>query len=87
VGEALLSLGVELGYCARPGEVDLRVIGSPEQLAAAERIVQENLDPHIVSADGRALEKVVVDLLAERGAKLATAESCTGGFLAHRVTN
>ncbi len=87
VGEALLGLGVELGYCARPGEVDLRTIGAEEQLAAAERIVMEKLAPHIVSADGRALEKVVVDLLAARGEKLATAESCTGGFLANRVTN
>src|SRR6478752_4988458 len=28
VGEQLLNLGVELGYCARPGEVDIRVIGT-----------------------------------------------------------
>jgi nicotinamide-nucleotide amidase len=87
VGERLLALDLELGYCARPGEVDLRTIGSPQVLDAAERIIVEALGPHIVSHDQRPLEKVLVDLLAGRGESLATAESCTGGLLAHRITN
>ena len=87
VGEALLALELEVGYCARPGEVDLRLIGGPEVLARAEEIVVEKLGGHIVSRDGGELEKVVVDLLTARGETLAIAESCTGGFLAHRVTN
>jgi nicotinamide-nucleotide amidase len=87
VGEAILALGVELGYCARPGEVEVRVIGTPDQLAAAERILTGALAERIVSEDSRTLEKVVVDLLTERGETLATAESCTGGALAHRITN
>jgi nicotinamide-nucleotide amidase len=33
------------------------------------------------------LEQVVVDLLAARQARVATAESCTGGCLAHKLTN
>lgn len=87
VGEQLLALGLELGYCARPGEVDVRTIGAPEVLAQAERIIVEKLGPHIVSHDQRPLEKALVDLLTERRATLACAESCTGGFLAHRITN
>ncbi|MDR3406711.1 MAG: competence/damage-inducible protein A [Chthoniobacter sp.] len=87
VGEPLLSLGLELGYCARPGEVDLRTIGSPAILDQAERIIVEKLGPHIASHDQRPLEKVLVDLLTARGETLACAESCTGGFLAHRITN
>jgi nicotinamide-nucleotide amidase len=87
VGEQLLALGLELGYCARPGEVDVRTIGSPEVLAVAERIIIEKLGAHIVSHDQRPMEKVLVDLLTERGETLACAESCTGGFLAHRITN
>ena len=47
----------------------------------------EKLGAHIVTRDGRELEKVVVDLLTARGESLAVAESCTGGFIAHRVTN
>lgn len=41
---------------------------------------------NLVSADGRTMEEVVEDLLRERGETVATAESCTGGFLGHRLT-
>ena len=87
IGEPLLALGLELGYCARPGEVDVRTIGAPAVLDEAERIIVEKLGPHIITRDSRTLEKVVVDLLTERTETLAIAESCTGGFLAHRITN
>ena len=87
VGEALLATGVELGYCARPGEVDVRVIGAGSQLEAAERIVGEKLSAHVISHGVRSLEKVVVELLTARAETLATAESCTGGALADRITN
>ncbi|MCE9610292.1 MAG: competence/damage-inducible protein A [Chthoniobacter sp.] len=87
VGAPLLALGLEVGYCARPGEVDLRLIGPDAALARAEAVVVEKLGPHIVSRDSRELENIVVDLLTERGETLAVAESCTGGLLAHRVTN
>jgi PncC family amidohydrolase len=33
------------------------------------------------------LEEVLKDLMLLRGYKLATAESCTGGLVAHRITN
>jgi nicotinamide-nucleotide amidase len=88
VGERLLALNnLELGYCARPGEVDVRVIGLPEVVTEAERILVEVLGPHIVSHDQRPLEKVLVDLLTSRGETLACAESCTGGLLSNRITN
>ncbi len=87
VGEALLATGVELGYCARPGEVDVRVIGAATQLKAAERIVHEKLAAHVLSQGVRSLEKVVVELLTGRAETLATAESCTGGALADCITD
>jgi nicotinamide-nucleotide amidase len=87
VGESLLSMDLELGYCARPGEVDLRIIGLAGVLQVADNIIRAQLGAHIVSENQRALEKVVVDLLSQRKQTIATAESCTGGFLAHRLTN
>jgi nicotinamide-nucleotide amidase len=87
VGEELLALGIELGYCARPGEVDVRVIGSPEQIGRAEEIIRNHLGEHIVSDDQRSLEEVLVATLTQRGETLAIAESCTGGAIAHRLTN
>jgi len=88
IGTQLLEVsGLELGYCARPGEVDLRVIGEAAALEQAEKIVTEGLGAAVFSSDGRNLEEVVVQLLTERRQTVAIAESCTGGFLAHRITN
>jgi len=55
-----------------------------ERLAAALR---EALPGRIFSEDGRELPHVVVDLLRERGLRLALAESCTGGLLSARLTD
>jgi len=88
IGARLLEVqGLELGYCARPGEIDLRVVGERSALDQAERIITEGLGAAVFSSDGRKLEEVVVKLLTARKQTLAIAESCTGGFLAHRITN
>lgn len=88
IGEELLAInGLELGYCARMGEVDLRVIGSAPLLAQADAVVRSKLARSILSTSGENLETVIVRQLALGKATLAVAESCTGGFLAHRVTN
>jgi nicotinamide-nucleotide amidase len=88
IGERLHQIaGMELGYCARPGEVDLRIIGERSVLDQAEAIITTGLGASIFSRDGESLEEAVVKLLTERGQTLAVAESCTGGFLAHRITN
>lgn len=88
IGERLLEItGIELGYCARPGEVDLRIIGERSALDRAEAIITAGLGASIFSSDGKSLEEVVVNLLTNRKHTLAVAESCTGGLLAHRITN
>ncbi len=88
VGETLLAIeGLELGYCARPGEVDVRCIGRQAALEAAHAVITAALGDRLVSTDGRSLETTVVETLLEREETLATAESCTGGLVAHRVTN
>jgi nicotinamide-nucleotide amidase len=88
IGERLLEItGIELGYCARPGEVDLRIIGEQSVLDQAEAIITAGLGASVFSSDGASLEEAVVKLLADRRQTLAVAESCTGGFLAHRITN
>jgi len=78
---------VEVGYCAHVGAVDLRLIGTGSALEQGATIVRDKLDSYIVSADGRALEEIVVELLTKRNETLAVAESCTGGYLASCVTN
>ena len=79
--------GLEYGYCAHIGEVDLRLIGGEEAIAAGRAIARGAFGEFLINEDGRSLEKTVVDLLAARGWKLATAESCTGGLIANRITD
>ena len=88
IGDAVLAVpGIELGYCARPGEADVRVIGSAEAVSKAERIVREKLGDAIFSVGDETLAAVLVRLLSERKQTVAIAESCTGGFLANEITN
>jgi len=88
VGEKLLAIpGLELGYCARLGEVDLRLIGGQTALSAAEKIVRAALAQHIIGDEAKELEEVVIQLLREKNATLSVAESCTGGLLADRLTD
>jgi len=88
VGEKLLAIpGLELGYCARLGEVDVRVIGSQTAITRAEEIIRSALQQNIVGDGSKELEEVVIELLREKNATLAVAESCTGGLLADRLTN
>jgi nicotinamide-nucleotide amidase len=88
VGEKLLAIpGLELGYCARMGEVDLRVVGSRLAVNAAEKIIRAALQQYIISEEPKELEEVVIELLREKNATLVVAESCTGGLLADRLTN
>jgi nicotinamide-nucleotide amidase len=56
-------------------------------LDAAVRELQDALGPSVYSVDGRGLEQVVGDLLREHRLTIATAESCTGGLLASRLTD
>ena len=88
IGAELLAIqGMELGYCARPGTVDIRCIGTPEMLEQAGAIIKGKLAANLVSEDNRSIEQVVVERLIKTRAKLAIAESCTGGYIAHRITN
>lgn len=79
--------GLEYGYCAHIGELDLRMIGHKEALAEGRRIALEPFEKFLISDDESSMEKTVVRLLAKRGMKLAIAESCTGGLISNRITD
>ena len=83
--------GLAVGYCARPGAVDVRLTASGadagELVRDGETVVQNILGANMFGFDDDEIEDVVVRLLTEKRQTLALAESCTGGNLAHRVTN
>ncbi len=80
--------GLDVGYCAAPGRVELRLNcrQRPELLdEAGERL--RKVFPIEIFAEGRgAMEQVLGDLLLQDGKTLAVAESCTGGLLGERIT-
>ncbi len=48
--------------------------------------IREILTDHIYAEDDASLEQIVGQLLLERNMTLALAESCTGGYISHRIT-
>lgn len=78
--------GLEVGYCARPGEVDVRLIGSLPAVEQGKIIVHRHLKPYLINESGDALEVSLVKALKRKGWTMTTAESCTGGLIAGRVT-
>ena len=85
---------VSTSILAAPGQIDLhfsvRASSEEEGRAVLDRASAEMLavvGADVFSADGRSLEQVVGDLLRARFWRIATAESCTGGLVASRLTD
>jgi len=78
---------LEVGYCARLGEVDLRLIGGLEAIARGRELTVACFEEFLVSEDGSNLETAVVRELARQRKTVVTAESCTGGLVASRLTD
>lgn len=79
---------------AKEGECFLRVTAKAETEEQADKLCQPVLDEiisrlgdFVYSVDVESLEELAVKLLKEQGKKIATAESCTGGLLAKRLTD
>lgn len=86
--------GVTLGYRSHRPEIHLRVMSFADTEPEAENLTQEYIDgiverigDYVFTTDGELLEEVVGRLLKENSMTLATAESCTGGLLANRITD
>ncbi len=89
--QSLVEQGLELGYCAHPGRVDVRLAAYGEAASrlvhAGESVVREELGAYLFAEGDEELESVIIRSLNEREATLAVAESCTGGCIVHRLTN
>jgi nicotinamide-nucleotide amidase len=82
--------GVEATICARDFEIHVDLVVAPGREAAAdelERALVAPVERYLFARDERPIEELVLDLCRERGLTLATAESCTGGLVAARLTN
>ncbi|HXG91396.1 MAG TPA: competence/damage-inducible protein A [Blastocatellia bacterium] len=74
-------------------EVEIHLTAQSETFAQAEEMLEdlvdkleEKLGHYVYSTRGETLEKVLGDRLRLKGYTIATAESCTGGLVAERIT-
>lgn len=79
---------------AKVGEVELRITAKADTEEAARELivpveeeVRALLGDIVYGADVKSLEEAVLPLLLEKGLILGTAESCTGGLIAKRMTD
>jgi nicotinamide-nucleotide amidase len=82
--------GVEVTICARDFEIHIDLVVSPDAEARADALEAALLPPierWLYSRDERPIEEHVLELCRGRGWTLATAESCTGGLVAARLTS
>jgi nicotinamide-nucleotide amidase len=93
--EEALPPNVKLAYLPAIARVRLRLTVTDEDRNRAQRILDEKfqkmrslLPEEVVAGAGdESLENAVGKLLEQRGLTLGTAESCTGGYLAHLITS
>jgi nicotinamide-nucleotide amidase len=89
--QPLIATGLELGYCAHYGEVDVRLVARGAEadtiVAAGESIIREKLGLHIFGTQDEELHAIIVRMLTEKKQTLVLAESCTGGYVANRITD
>jgi nicotinamide-nucleotide amidase len=81
--------GVEATICAREFEIHVDLVvepGAEDRGEALEAALGERLEQWLFARDERRVEELVLSLAAARGLRLATAESCTGGMVAARLT-
>lgn len=91
--EEILPVHIKLAYLPRLGQVRLRLsgTGTDENLLRAEvegyaqKLIAE-IKPFVMVEDDIPLEKAILDIMQAKQLTLSTAESCTGGYIAHLIT-
>ena len=85
--------GLEVAFCAHPGQVDCRLSASDQggisktQLQEITEECRDLLGANFICFGHDSVEKIVSMRLKEMGQTLAVAESCTGGLLASTFTS
>jgi len=68
-------------------EVHIKLTASDNEIENLEKEVKDKLGNFVFGENNETLESVAGKLLKEKGLSISTAESCTGGMLAHTITN
>jgi nicotinamide-nucleotide amidase len=91
--EDSLPSNIKLAYLPKLGQVRLRLsaYGDDETLLKNEvetfaRKIVERVGRSVVAEEDISLEKAILNYMTEKELTLSTAESCTGGYIAHLIT-
>ena len=82
--------GVDVTICAHDFEIHVDALVAPGAGARADELMdmlRARLDRYVFAEDERPVEEIVLDSRSSRGLTIATAESCTGGLVAERLTS
>jgi nicotinamide-nucleotide amidase len=82
--------GVEATICARDFEIHIDLLAEPGAERRADELAEQlrgSLERYVFAEDEESVEEIVLGLCRARGLRLATAESCTGGLVAARLTS
>jgi nicotinamide-nucleotide amidase len=92
--EDALPVHIKLAYLPQPGMVRLRLTASGPDFAELKQELEKQADElyrlipeYIFGENDDTLEEITGKLLREKNFTLATAESCTGGYIAHLLTS
>jgi competence/damage-inducible protein CinA-like protein len=91
--EQQLPQHLKLAYLPHYGNVRLRLTGISADKNKLEQEIKEQsasvkplISEWLVTEDDTSIQQVVAETLKERKQTLGTAESCTGGYIAHLIT-
>ena len=92
--EASLPEYLKLAYLPNYGMVRLRITGTGSDRQKLESDIEKYfasllilVKEWLVTSEDKTLVQALSALLKERGKRIATAESCTGGYIAHQITS
>lgn len=84
---------IKLAYLPKLGQVRLRLSAKGDNEAKLKQEVEifahqiiEKIKKFVVIDEDIPLEKAILNIMKEKGLTLSTAESCTGGYIAHLIT-
>ncbi len=92
--ESALPSNIKLAYLPNYGMVRLRLTTSGYEKGIIEREIETQFETlkflakeYLVTDEDEPMEKVIGKLLSARNETMSTAESCTGGYIAHLITS
>jgi nicotinamide-nucleotide amidase len=91
--EDSLPAHIKLAYLPKPGQVRLRLSGYGENETILSKEINnyvskliERVSDFVVAGEDIPIEKAILNYMTEKGLTLSVAESCTGGYISHLLT-